>query len=535
MSRYFVSSSVQFTFSAVLGAQASYVTAQIWVGGTIAAIVGLGAGIVGSQVTPGVWQYSIANKELSVNGSCMIKWFGQDASQVNADTYPELTYPTIAVVNSAGNLSVTATSVTNNATGISTRDSLTLTFSEDLDTDIDMAGVMLRIVGSATTVPVQAYVNPDNLKQLVIKPKSDLAETTLYEVRIETSGVYGTSGIQLAAGYDLRFTTGADDFQSVTEVTSEGVVERAAPIILANAPAQVNSSLVSSAPADGLYNWLGTQFLFTMGVSLDETVVPTVTLDWSPVFGLNELYWVNNGLWGLETEPTLPLVDTITVSGKTVLIELDSTIGNAKLTITISGLQDVDGNVLDDVSITVTTQLRPYRVGVPEVKNLARQYIADDLTDQLIAEMITNIGLFWYARVGDNALATQRRVILYETALQVMDDWWATRGAGAGESKTLGAFSVSYGGGAAAFSIGPYGRLKKKLDDAEHDLIAYFSGPLVAVKSADNPLEHKNYRIRLWRDPTYDRTDLDENLHASRLDKLPDQDPIVDESDNPEG
>lgn len=529
MPRYFVTSSAQFGFSSPVGAQASLVNAYIYVDAVLKAVVQLGNGISENESPPTVFTYHIVDKELSFAstpspGVVQVQWFAQNAGNVNADIYPTLTAPTLDVVADPTALTVASSTPTNNATGVSTRNAIVVVFGDNLDTvNFESDRVTLRMAGSSQSVPITSYIDPDDNTRLIVKPTSDMAETTLYELLIKNVAVYSTGGNRMGADYKLRFTTGADDFTSVVEATSEGVIERAAPIILdtggvvpATPPA---ATLTGSNPPAGSYNQTASSIVLTFDETLDATEIPTIDLDITPLFGLNELYYVNGSLWGQESEPTLPTVSGYTYAGNTLTINLTAAPpGNAEITITVSDLETAADEAIDPVTVTYSTTLFPFWVGVPEVRNKAGSYISSDITDALIAEVITNIGINMYYIYGTSVKHLQRCVILNEAVLQLMDDYFATMGGPFGEQKTLGAFSVSRRPGDA--NNGTYGRIKDQLEKCWQNLNSYFLAGIGAIKSANSIVERPDYRIRTWRE-AHPSNENAENEIGGRYDKLP--------------
>lgn len=536
MARYFVTSEAQFEFSGGgLGAQVTTLHARIYVDATLKAVVGLGNGIQGIESPPGTWTYHIVDKELSfgappVPGTVSIDWFAQDAVAANADAYPTNTAPTLDVEAAALTIAVSSSTPTNNDTDVSTRNPIVLTFDATLDpTNLSDSLIALRLASSSVTMPIAVYINEDNATQLIVKPIANLPTTTLLELLIDEDAVYSLSGYRLAADYTLRFTTGEDDFESIEEATSEGVVERGAPIVLTGitltpAPA---ATVTGSTPPEGTFNFTGTQVVIVYSEDLDPLVVPTITVTSESIFGLNEYYYVNDQLWMQSTAPTLPTVSNVDILADTLTIDFSGPFpGNGIITVTVSGLETDTNEVIDDHSITFTSELYPFRVGVPEVRNKIRRYVQSDITNELIAQMITEVGLNLFLRIGDKALLQQRCVIANEVALQLLDDYMAAQGGGMfAESKTLGAFSVSRKPDAAGLTGGIYGRLKDKLDHCEYELTSFFNAAVATIKSMNSPLERPNYRIRTWRQSQRAHDiGLHENDAADRHDTLPDVD-----------
>lgn len=530
MPRYFVTSSAQFGFGGPVGDQVTTLHARISVDSVLKAIVGLGNGIQGVESPPGTWTYHIADKELffsstPIPGAVSIAWYAQDAGSANADTYPTITTPTLDTVADPTALDVSSTTPANNATGVSTRNALVIQFDDDLDyASFEPSMVVLRIPGTPLQVPIVAQIDLTDASILRVEPRSDLAETTLYELLISNDAIYSTGGNQLGADYVLRFTTGADSFDSVHEVTSEGVVERAGPLVIVQSSpvATPPATVVSSNPAANSYTFSGTQLVITMSEALDNAVTPTVTLDIQSIFGLNEYYWGDGRFWSQADPPPFPAVDTVTVNGATITIDLDGELpGNAQVTVTVSGAETDDDNTeIPPFSILFYTTMHPFLVGVPEIRRLVRTYVASDLTDLLIAQSIAQAGLDLYFLVGDKAIPQQRCVIKHQVAIEVMDDWLAQNGGGLSESKTLGAFTVRRG--LSTMRPPAWDRLKEQLDKCWYELISYFNSGVATIKGISSPLERKNYRIRTWRETQRNEGPAsEENSMGDRIDNLP--------------
>lgn len=532
MARYFVTSSAQFGFGGPVGDQVATLHARIYVDAVLKAIVGLGNGISEVESPPTVWTYHIVDKELSfaappIPGVVSIEWYAQDAGAVNADTYPTLTAPALDTVADPTALDVASSTPAAGATGVSTRNALVIVFDDDIDVNnLDLDQIILRQVGTSLRIPFSAYVDDADNTRLIVKPRSNLSETTLYELFITNTAVYSVGGDRLGADYTLRFTTGADDFTTVTEATDEGVVERAGPIVVASpssvivaAPA---ATIESSTPAAGSYAFCGDQIIVNFSEVLDAAVIPTVTLTFENVFGLAEYYYINGSWWGQTTDPSFPTVTLVTVGTNDVTIDLSGDLpGNAIVTVTVSGAEvDVTNAVIPDSSFSFTTCLFPFLVGVPEVRRLVRDYAASDLTDEIIAQAIANAGLDLYFLVGTKAKNQQRCIIKHQVSMEVMDDWLAQNGGGLSESKTLGAFSVRRG--LSGMKPPTYDRIQTALDKCWYEFSSYFNASVATIKSRCSAVERPNYRIRTWRESKRDGPPGDmENSRADRIDKLP--------------
>lgn len=538
MPRYFVTSSAQFGFSAPVGEQATIVTAHIKVDSVLKAIVGLGSGISEVESPPTTWTYHIVDKELSFPsppnpGTVSIEWFAQDAGDVNADTYPTFTTPTLDTVADPAALGVSSTTPVADATGVSTRDALLIVFDDNLDVaNLDFDLIVLRQVGTTMRIPFSGYVDSADTTRLIIKPRSDLSETTLYELLIADEAAYSSGGDRLGADFTLRFTTGADSFTSISEAAGPGTADRAGPIVVGTstvitvAPVAIlSSSTPSAASSTFCGGQAGDEIIATFSKILDDAVSPTVTLTIESVFGLSEYLYVDNKFWNKTTAPTPPVVLSAVVSVGTgiVTITLDKDLpGNAIVKVTVSGAEVLaTGAVVPNISWSFTTCLFPYIVGVAEVRRLVRDYASSDITDEIIAQAIAQAGLDLWFLVDDKAKPQQRCVVKNQVAIELMDDWLAQNGGGLSEGKTLGAFSVHRG---LSGGVKPpaYERILKQLDKCWYELSAYFNAPREAVKSRTSALDRPNYRIRTWRESTRDGPPSEsENSRQDRIDKLP--------------
>lgn len=658
--RYFITTSANFEYLSSPDTRAAGdIYASVFIDGAPVPdkVVALGAGIAENEYAVGQYKYDIVDLEISSTGTITVDWYAHEYTSGNEmDDFPLTTTPTPETTTSTP-MTVSTSSPLEAATGVSTRDQITITFSEALQqTTMEEHRILLRVKGTTVTLAKNAWVSTVDNTTLIVKPQKQLQENVAFELLIPNDALYAASGAQLAADYTLSFTTTGDTFDTVEEATDEGVIERAAPLLVATATSTTESTAVtvsSTSPINNGYNFTGSEITFTFSGPVDAYTA-TATLDFSPLFGLNELYATGTGssltLWQLLTEPTFPTVDEITFSGNTVTVTLtDTPPGNALLTVTLSGVDSfdtdtytlltaaqagttadlaasfnssggsggtgqftgaptsIDGITLsdsdrilvknqstasenglyvavdaaggiwdrasdmdasaevlngsyvyieggtvnadkrfyisstdphvlntddidwtevtfpvdeaDDASITFSTALYPYWVGVPEVRNLIRGYISSDLTDADIAHLITNVGInMWYV-YGDASKHLQRCVIASESALQLFDDYLT--GDGANEAKTLGAFSVRRGPAGGTFSDGPYGRLKDKLEGCKHRLDSKFTGMKTGIKSISNILERPNYRIRGWRFSTVNTTDDDENHRLDRYNSLP--------------
>ncbi|MBD2210844.1 Ig-like domain-containing protein [Nostoc linckia FACHB-104] len=106
---------------------------------------------------------------------------------------------------------VSSTTPSNNATGVSTSPSITAIFSEAIDsTTINTTNFELRN-STNTLVPATVTYNSSNLTA-TLTPSAALANSTAYTVRIKggTTGVKDLAGNVLAADYTWSFTTVGD-------------------------------------------------------------------------------------------------------------------------------------------------------------------------------------------------------------------------------------------------------------------------------------------------------------------------------------
>lgn len=656
--RYFITTSANFDYSGSPDTRAQgNISAHVFLDGASSPsyVLGLGAGIAENEYSPGKYKYDIEDFEIVSATSVSVKWYAHEYSSGNEmDDYPLTTTPTPATSTSSP-LTVSSSDPTSGETDVSTRDALVITFSEDLDDSETLQNhqMLLKIAGTTKLLAATKYVNPDNARQLIVKPQDQLPETTTIELQLPNDSFYADSGAQLAEDYKLKFTTGADDFSSLEEVASDGTPERrAGPLVISGSSTVASSSsstagLESSDPVNNAYNVDDT----TIDIVYDKNIdgyTPTVELEIEPLFGINELYFTDDTPWDKSTDPTLPVVDSTTfIAPDTVRITLDTEAPqNALMTFTVSDVDSLDSNYTlydevdaattadigatyasgggaggtgqftgapttidgyslntgdrilvkdqstdtengiyevvssgtwdrasdmdedseaingayvyvengtvnedkrfvvstsdpitlnttgitwtevsvpvteaDEVSLTFISELSPFWVGVPEVRNAVKGYIADDITDTDIATYIANVGIDMYYTYGSNMKHIQRCIIKNQVAMDLFDDWLSDEGAG--EAKTLGAFSVKKGPATGMFSKGPYARLAKKLDKCQQKLDLYFNRPKTTVKSIDSLLERPNYRFRTWRRSTKGDITDDENRPLDRYNKLP--------------
>ena len=100
---------------------------------------------------------------------------------------------------------VTSTIPVNNATGIPTNTTITVTFNEPIILG-NVSDILLKLTGyPGTTIPTSEYVSGDTL---YITPNAALAMGTQYTVILHSGSVIGTNGsLPLSAPYTTRFTT----------------------------------------------------------------------------------------------------------------------------------------------------------------------------------------------------------------------------------------------------------------------------------------------------------------------------------------
>lgn len=530
MARYFITTSASFDFGLNTDVQVdSNLTAIISIDGTPVSALTLGTvpGIQENENPATVFNYDITNYELPSTGTVTVDWYAYvGGSQVIV--FPTTTNPSVDVEATGTYVTLTADPL-EGAVDVSTRDSIVLTASHNFDTTtLETFRIQLRIVGTTITTPISVYVNPSAQNELIIKPLEQLNDSTTYELFVGREAFYSTVGYRLEEDFTLSFTTGADDFDTVTEATSQGVVERVGPLIIAGGgtggvTTTYATTFESSAPADGAYNFNGDELVFVYSDNLDDTVLPTVEISFESLFGLNQYYYVDESFWGEEDEPTFPTVTGTAIVNNELTITLsDIPPGNAIMTVTVTGLEtDVTNTPVEPKTIVILTKLFPFRAGVAEVRRLILGFLASDITNADIAALITNLGLDLWEIYGDDALPQQRCVIKHAAALNLIDDYMGAAGL-INESKVLGAFSVSRSPSIASFASGPYARIKNDMEKCKEALDAFFARPQIAVKSITNGEERPNYRIRTWRLPKdLPGSSPDENTAPDRSDNLP--------------
>ncbi len=106
-------------------------------------------------------------------------------------------------------LNVISSNPVNNATGVSTTPTITVTFNEPIILG-NVSNIVLKLTASpGTVIPTTLSISGNNL---TIIPDVALANGTGYTVILHTGSVTSTNGVPLAAPYTTRFTTTGTTF-----------------------------------------------------------------------------------------------------------------------------------------------------------------------------------------------------------------------------------------------------------------------------------------------------------------------------------
>ncbi|MBD2441081.1 DUF4082 domain-containing protein [Nostoc sp. FACHB-110] len=128
-----------------------------------------------------------------------------------SSTFNSTNYWVDVVFNTNASLAVTATTPSNNATGISTTTAVTSTFNKVLDTATIGSNFELRGPGTTLVNASISYNSANNTATLV--PSAALAANTTYTATVKggATGVKDLAGNALAANYSWSFTTNTPD------------------------------------------------------------------------------------------------------------------------------------------------------------------------------------------------------------------------------------------------------------------------------------------------------------------------------------
>ncbi len=219
-------------------------------------------------------------------------------------------------------LNVISSNPVNNATGVSTTPTITITFNEPITLD-NMSDIILKLTASpGTVIPTTLSINGNNI---TIIPDVTLTNGTQYTVILHTGSVTSTNGAPLAASYTTRFTT-TKTTPIAPVVTSTSPVNNATGIptnttimVTFNEPIIMGSGNIvlklTNSPGTVIPTSLsinGDTVTITPGVALKNGTQYTVTLHTGSVTSTNGAPLAASYTTRFTTTKTTPIAPVVT-------------------------------------------------------------------------------------------------------------------------------------------------------------------------------------------------------------------------------
>lgn len=367
-----------------------------------------------------------------------------------------------------------------------------------------------------------------------VTPTTLLYKNSSYTLKVigyDSSNIFPTGNIKDSAGNNLSgisisvFVTGDDiaagpGQKTNTEQAYEGDIRLPSSLKLTQ---YANLQLVKSTPDNHSWGFTGQSITLEFNANINTgTITGAIILNQYPF--LDEVGWYtktgsssNNilqwdqGSWssfgtGFFNEPTW----TLSSSGPYVYITTSEQIlGNTRFEIDIlDTLEDTAGNnILDDSKIIFTSYSYPNFI-TPRTIRAEVPSIFDSLNLDFVHELIWRKSIEVYRIVGYNTATFNSRgagirdFVKYGTLIDIINDLMLVNSLLAGQTKTLGDFTISYHPSAGSLNknavIGKYEELYKR---ARRILNWTPQAGRVFIKGFNSLLDPPTFRKRLWKNP----------------------------------
>ena len=399
---------------------------------------------------------------------------------------------------------VVLTSPATAATGVATRATIQITFSEAVDKTTIKDGVLvLTDLDSFDTVPLTfSFSVSDTI--VTALPKNELRSSITYSFTIAGASdnlpagsvESAATGDALASTYTFNFQTGTERFVSLEEVTDRTDIDHVAPIREESELSLVtgNVTVVATSPD---------------GFSTNNKSIDTIVIQFSEA--LDQALW-NDNYFSLTVDPILDLTDylgnfdesgdpklymedntvpvatptgTLSVSGTQLTWTRDTSIPagehskyntfpfNAEINISLSSLiQGTSGNTLDQqVKIVWTTELYPMLSGCRTLR-LDVGPVLDDFFDDTLNRIVLKRSIeSWELNQKEFALSSPlivaRHFTRWGSVLDSLEVVSAKLDLLRGTSKELGDFRVDFSNRGFTKDTGRFATARAKADKAE--------------------------------------------------------------------
>lgn len=414
---------------------------------------------------------------------------------------------------------VTATSPSHNATDVDSRATLSVTFSEAVDTDTANEGTIV-LSDDETLETIEGKITfSSSDKKVSFLPNRELRSNKLYTFIIAGTDLSAPAGeIQsastngkLATTSRISFRVKTERFVSLAEVTDRDDIDHVAPVREESELSLTTNtiSIESSTPESfSSNNSQVNQIVITVSENVDVDLFDADTMfsiEMNPILDINMFYGNFNEDDDRKLryqDDTLPIsvpAGSVEASSNTItwyrnIVSpsgdehpyLNTFPFNAEVIVTIdSSLTGISGNTLgEDVKVTFTTELFPMFSG-SRTTRLDIGASLDNVYDDTINRLVLKRSIEAWMMSGE-------RFDLEEPILMAIDfTRWATvldalevlsvkADILAGVSKDLGDFRVSYSNRVFTKGTGRFATAKEKMEAAEYKLRV--SHPTLRVK-----------------------------------------------------
>ena len=433
---------------------------------------------------------------------------------------------------------VASTVPTTGATDVDPRNSLTATFSTALSTtSVTRSTVVLYQTDSGRSVDLDVSLSSDLLTITAI-PRQVLREEVNYsftlmgaDVGSPGGSIESSGGDPLVTTYSATFRTAAERFVSLEEITDRNDIERVGPIRSIEDEAEEAGYLAAVDVTPDAFATNQDRSLSQIVVDFGETVQatgagPALEVSITPADGYIRNYgqedvtgkflWreVEEGVpsrFALFTDPT----GAVSFSGDTVIWTRDSSFTwpyNAEVTVKAEAdyITNATGEQLEeDLYFTFTTEYWPM-YGSATVMRIELGPLIRDMYDDTINRIVfTNsvesiLHADWSFDV-DYPYPNVERYVKAQSIIDIIDELRLLGDIQADQQKTLGDFTVRYGGGSNPMLIAKRAEAIKERDRALYELRHYRGqkNPRTTVQSRNYASERKDFNMRTYDSLVY--------------------------------
>lgn len=477
-------------------------------------ILRLNLGVLENENPAGVFKYEIHEEVTEFDETLLSgEWV---ATSGGSPVTPTTVSITADLVPEGTSMAVSSASIADGATDIDPRVEIQIDFDTDLDKDtITRQGFAFIDLRHHNPVDVSITILDDD--SVLLRPETGLIENTKYRLVIFSGEINrpwrAVGGEIIQQPYIINFTTGADTYTEVSEVTDPGRIERSAPIRVApgiadpaTAPLFANGSTTWCVTRQALTDTITISFNKDLKVPVDTT---RVFVEINAVLGDPMFFADDDGNLFFPDDPeTIPVVSLIAESGSDLVITFDEELlFNTAVKVTLTNLEFDDGTFFTG-EYKFLTELMPSCATPVQLRTELGGFLSSQFTDCDLEVYSHKNAVDLLLAYGDvvwsgGCARPLHLACKFATVLDLFDDWIA-RNAAIGQSKQLGDFKVSQiprpeliiGGAGGA---GPYGR-KQAQFDLWRKIFLKCAAPMMSANPHINHIDYPadSLRIRTW-------------------------------------